>query len=212
MTLAHEMGHAFHAYFSRSQKILYEHAPISTCEVASTFFENIMFEQIYSSLSDKKKIMLLHSRVSDDISTIFAQIACFNYELALHTRVRKEGYLSANEIALEWNKSIAPFFGSIIKLKELDGYRFVRWPHLRYYFYTYSYAFGQLISKAMYKRYKQDRGFSKSVEKFLSAGSSKSPEQIFKDIGIDISTSSFWLEGLKEVEEGIAKLEKLTKK
>ncbi len=212
MTLAHEMGHAFHAYFSRGQKPIYEHAPISTCEVASTFFENIMFEQIYSSLNDTEKVILLHDRIRDDITTIFVQIACFNYELALHTRVRKEGYLSANEIALEWNKSIAPFFGSIFRLKELDGYRFVRWPHLRYYFYTYSYAFGQLISTAMYKRYRQDRNFLKSVEKFLSAGSSKSPKDIFQDIGINISKPDFWMEGLKEIEDDIARLEKLTKK
>jgi oligoendopeptidase F len=184
-TIAHEMGHAFHAYLSKDQKPVYEHAPISACEVASTFFENFLLDELFSSLGTRDQLTLLCERVEDDLVTIFTQIACFNYERRLHERVRKEGSITASEMAREWIEHISPFFGPVFKLKELDGYRFVRWVHLRYFFYTYTYAYGQLVSKAMYGRYKKDPPFLKKVEQFLSAGGSKKPDDIFRDIGID---------------------------
>jgi len=69
-----------------------------------------------------------------------------------------------------------------------------------------------LVSKAFLRRYKQDPSFWSSIEQFLAAGGKDSPENILKEIGIDVSEPGFWEEGLKEIEEDIAKLEKLTKK
>ncbi len=103
------------------------------------------------------------------------------------------------------------YLGPQFTMKEDDGYFFVQWPHLRYFFYVYSYAYGEIISKALYSKYKHDKNYMKEIEKFLSAGGSKSPEQIFKDIGIDTGKPEFFVEGLKEIEEDIKKLEALIK-
>jgi oligoendopeptidase F len=63
----------------------------------------------------------------------------------------------------------------------------------------------------LYKKYKEDNTYLAKIEQFLSAGGSKSPEQIFKDVGIDTSKPEFFVEGLKSIEEDIKKLEKLIK-
>jgi oligoendopeptidase F len=82
---------------------------------------------------------------------------------------------------------------------------------LRYFFYVYSYAYGELISNALYNKYKEDKNYIEEINKFLRAGGSKSPEDIFKEIGIDTSKPAFFETGLKKLEEDITKLEKLLK-
>jgi oligoendopeptidase F len=133
----------------------------------------------------------------------------FNFELEMHTLIREKGAISKEEFALLHNKHMESYLGPLFNLKELDGYFFVSWPHLRYFFYVYSYAYGELISSALYQKYKEDKNYIRQIEKFLSAGGSKSPEEIFKAIGIDTSKPSFFEQGLKNVEDDIRKLEKL---
>ena len=211
MTLGHEMGHAFHSELSKVQRPIYQDYTISVAEVASTLFENFVFEELLRTMSEKEKIVALHDRIEDDIKTIFRQIACFNFELELHRSVQTDGAITKEEIAKTHNKYMKAYLGNIFDLKEDDGYFFVPWPHLRYFFYVYSYAYGQLISKALYKKYQGDKDFIKQIEKFLSAGGSKSPEDIFKEIGIDTSKPEFFLDGLRSIEEDIKRLEKLAK-
>ena len=101
------------------------------------------------------------------------------------------------------------YLGRIISMMEDDGYFFVSWPHLRYFFYVYSYAYGEIISKALYLKYKEDPAYMAQIEKFLHAGGSKSPENIFKDIGIDTSKPEFFIAGLKQIEKDVKALKKL---
>ncbi|MDQ3076583.1 MAG: M3 family oligoendopeptidase [bacterium] len=208
-TFAHEMGHAIHTEFSKGQTPIYQRYTISAAEVASTLFENFAFDEIFPRLSDKEKIIALHDRINDGIATIFRQIACFNYELELHQEIRTQGALSKEEMANLHNKHMKAYLGPLFTMKENDGYFFVQWPHIRYGFYVYSYAYGEIISSALYKRYKENPKYMEEIEKFLSAGGSKSPEDIFKNIGIDTSKPEFFVEGLKAIEDDIKKLEKL---
>lgn len=210
-TIAHEMGHAFHYRFSNKQLSVYKECPSSTAEVASTFFEQVVEEELKSLLSEKEKIILLHNNIKRDIETIFLQIACFNFETELHEKIRTEGQLSKEQIAKLMVKHMSACRGPAVKMEEDDGYLFVGWSHLRLYFYTYTYAFGHLISKAMYKRWKEDHSFETSVRSFLEAGSSLSPKDLFKKIGIDITDPKFFASGLKAIEEDIKLLEKLAK-
>lgn len=211
-TLAHEMGHGFHSEFSRIQPLRYQGHPASTGEVASTFFEQVITDELEQLLSDKEKIILLHSKIKRDIGTIFVQIACFNFETELHNRIRKEGQLSRGEIAKLMVKHIKACRGPVVEMTEADGYIYVAWTHLRMFFYTYTYAFGHLISKAMYEKWKKDPNFETKVREFLSAGSSMSPKDLFKKMGIDISNPKFFESGLKAIDADITKLEKLAKK
>ncbi|MDD5318442.1 MAG: M3 family oligoendopeptidase [Candidatus Pacebacteria bacterium] len=211
MTFAHEMGHAFHTEFSKVQRPMYQDYTTAVAEVASTFFENIVFEEIFERLSAREKIAALHDRINDDISTIFRQIACFNFEYDLHNGIRTKGALSKEEISALLNKHMSAYLGPAMKLKEDDGYFFVNWSHIRRFFYVYSYAYGQLISKALYASYRADPKFLLKIEEFLMAGGSKSPEDIFKSIGIDTTKPAFFERGLQSIQDDITRLEKLAK-
>ncbi|MFA6536000.1 MAG: M3 family oligoendopeptidase [Candidatus Paceibacterota bacterium] len=213
MTLAHEMGHAIHGEYSRkNQPPLYRDYTIASAEVASTFFENLAFEEIFSRLTEAEKVIALHDRINDDIQTIWRQIACFNFELALHNQIRAKGALTKEEIAALMNSEMKKYLGSAVELTEDDGYFFVYWSHIRRFFYVYSYAFGQLVSKALYERYRADKGYLAKIKQFLSAGGSQSPEDIFRSIGIDVSDPAFFVEGLRSVSKNIDRLESLLKK
>jgi len=211
-TFAHEMGHAIHTELSKSQPVIYQGYSTSTAEVASTLFESFVFDALFEKLSDTEKVEALHRKISDDIQTIFRQIACFNFEEEMHNTIREKGALSASELRLLMNKHMSSYLGPTFDMKESDGNFFVSWSHIRRFFYVYSYAFGQLVSKALYVNYKKDKKYLEKIESFLKAGGSDSPENIFKSIGIDVTKPSFWKQGIESIERDIDVLEKLTGK
>ncbi|OHA20188.1 MAG: hypothetical protein A2836_00535 [Candidatus Taylorbacteria bacterium RIFCSPHIGHO2_01_FULL_45_63] len=210
MTLAHEMGHAIHTELSKeSQRGLYKNYSTATAEVASTLFEQVAFDSVFETLSSKEKVVALHNKIQDDIQTIFRQIACFNFEVELHDSIRKKGSVSHEDIAALMNTHMKSYLGETVKLTPDDGYFFVHWSHLRRFFYVYSYAFGQLVSKALYGRLKKDKTFSARIETFLRSGGSDTPENIFKKAGVNVTAAGFWKEGIQTIEEEIKQLKKL---
>lgn len=211
-TLAHEMGHAFHGELSEGLGPIYSSYSISLAETASTLFEQIGFEAVFENLSDKEKIVALEQKLNDEMRTIFNQIAGFNYEKDIHAGIRAKGFLSAADLAALHVRNMGAYLGPAVAIEPDDGYLFVGWIHLRYFFYMYTYAYGMLVSKALLRRYKRDKSFWKKIEQFLSAGGKDSPENILRGIGIDVSKPDFWRDGLKEIEDEVAKLEKLTRK
>lgn len=212
MTFAHEMGHAIHSELSSRQRTMYQGHVSSVAEVASTLFESFMFDQIFSSLTDEEKVIALHDKIQDDIQTIFRQIAGFNFENDLHLKIREKGALSKEDIAKLMVHHMHTYLGPKFKLTPLDGNNFINWAHLRMNFYVYTYAYGQITSKALYAEYKKDPKFFQKIEEFLKAGRSKSPEDIFLDTGINIRNPKFFLTGLKAIEKDIDMLEQLLKK
>jgi oligoendopeptidase F len=108
-------------------------------------------------------------------------------------------------------KNLKSYVGKEVEVTEDDGYFYVYWSHIRRFFYVYSYAYGQLISRAMYEKWKTDPSYAKKVEQFLSAGKSKSPKDIFASIGIK-TDKAFFEQGLKAIEADVIKLEKMAKK
>src|SRR3989344_2096216 len=208
-TLAHEMGHAFHTEMSKRQPSRYRDYTTATAEVASTFFEQVVSEEVEKLLSKKEQIIMLHNKILGDVSTIFRQVAFFNFELDLHEKIRKEGQVSKEDMAKIMSKHLKSYLGDAVEVTDDDGYFYVYLSHIRRFFYVYSYAYGQLISRALYEKWKQDYSYAKKIKQFLSAGGSMSPEDIFKSIGIDTSKSGFFEAGLKGVEKDINRLEKL---
>ncbi|OGG55393.1 hypothetical protein A3D62_03370 [Candidatus Kaiserbacteria bacterium RIFCSPHIGHO2_02_FULL_49_11] len=210
MTFAHEMGHAIHTELSKSQRSLYQHYTMSVAETASTFFETAAFNTIFEKLSDAEKTIALHDRIQDDISTIYRQIAFFNFELELHLKIRKEGSVPKEKIAEMLNEHMKAYIGKSMKFMPEDGYFFVTVSHFRRPFYVYSYTYGQLISKALYEKFRADPSYMEKIKEFLRAGGSKSPEDIFGDIGINTKSPALFKEGLASVKKDIARLKKLT--
>ncbi len=210
-TLAHEMGHAIHTEYSKSQPPMYQGYSLSTAETASTLFENFVFDEVFETLTDREKIIALHDRIQDALATIMRQIAGFNFERELHEVVRRDGYVPSETIGKLLNKHIGASIGPLFNLTSDNGLFWVRWSHIRSFFYVYTYAYGGLVSRAMYALYKQDKSFVEKIKRFLSAGGSDTPENIFKSIGIDTSKDEFWIAGLKAIEDDIIKLERLVK-
>lgn len=211
-TLAHEMGHAIHSKLAFGQPQLYVDYPISIAEVASTFFEHIVFAHRLETMSEEDKAIALLNQVEDSVGTIFRQIQFFNFEKDLHTAVRDKGFLPKEEIAAMYLRHSKVTNGPSIELFEEDGYAFTNVWHFRRFFYVYSYAYGQIISKALYAKYKEDHSFIEKVKQFLSAGGSKSPYEIFKSIGIDTSKPEFFEAGIREIREELNVATKLAKK
>ncbi len=210
-TFAHEMGHAVHSEFVKSLPGIYEGYSMSTAEVASTLFEYFLFYDLFEKLSDEEKIIALHDKIQNDISTVFRQVACFNFELEMHNTIRSKGNMSKEELANSMNKHMKSYMGDI-NFASKDGYMFVGWSHLRFNFYVYSYAFGQLTSKVLYQKYNEDKKYIEKIKQFLSTGGSMSPEDTFKAIGLNLKNPEFWKNGIKEIENDIKLLEKLVNK
>jgi oligoendopeptidase F len=212
LTLAHEMGHAIHSERSKKQKPLYEGYSIAAAETASTFFERAAFEALAATLPEHERLVALHDRVQDDISTVFRQIACFNFETEMHQQIREKGLLTKEKLAKLMNKHMASYLGEAVTLTPEDGYFFVAWSHIRRFFYVYSYAWGLLTSRALWERVKKDKKFVGKVDEFLQSGGSASPEDIFKKCGLNLYSPKVFLEGLKSIEKDVAELEQAVAK
>ncbi len=210
-TLAHEMGHAIHTEYSKQQPPFYQHYSTACAEVASTFFEQVVIDSLQDNLSEEEQLVFLHNKISGDVVTIFRQIACFNFELELHNKIRTEGQLSKEKIAKLLQKHLQSYLGKSVEVSDDDGYFYVAWSHIRRFFYVYSYAYGQIISRALYEKWKKDSSYAKKIEQFLSAGRSMSPSDIFKSIGITVDRKFFEI-GLKGIEHDLKKLETLAKR
>ena len=211
-TLAHEMGHAIHSERSKQQSSIYEGYSTAVAETASTFFETILFHTIFEELSVRDQKIALHNKIQDDIATIFRQIAFFNFEYDLHMSIRQNGFIEKEKISELLVQHMRWYFGPAVKLTRDDGLMFTHIPHFRSMFYVFTYAYGELISKALYKLYKEDNAYIDNIDTFLSAGSSKSPHDIFADIGIDTSKSKVFEDGMEEIELNLKKLEQLVAK
>ncbi|HVU79939.1 MAG TPA: M3 family oligoendopeptidase [Candidatus Paceibacterota bacterium] len=212
LTLAHEMGHAVHAERSKTQRPFYQGHTISTAEVASTFFERAAFEALAGMLPESERLIALHDRAQDDVATVFRQIACFNFEAELHRTIRAKGLLPKEGIAALMNKHMAAYLGDAVTLAPDDGYFFVTWGHIRRFFYVYSYAYGLLISRALFEQVKKDPAFIQKVDAFLCAGGTASPEDIFAACGLDLYKPTVFALGLKGIEKDVAALEEAVSK
>lgn len=208
-TFGHEMGHAIHSELSKKQRPLYEDYTISVAEVASTFCEQLVFDHVFKTLSDEDKIVALHDKINASISAIFRQIALFNFEIDLHHGIREQGNMSHDEIVDVMNTHMQAYLGDHFNLTDRDGCFYIMWGHIRRPFYVYAYAYGEIIARALYEKYTEDKAYVKNIKQFLSAGGSKQPKDIFADIGIDTTDPDFFANGLRLIEREIEELENL---
>jgi len=213
LTLAHELGHGINNELIRGkQHSLYFGTPISTAEVASTFMEDFVLQEILKEADDELRFSLMLKKLNDDVSTIFRQVACYRFEQELHKEFRVKGYLSKEEIGGLFSKHMASYMGAHVEQSPGSENWWVYWGHIRSFFYVYSYAGGLLISKSLQSYVKTDRRFIAKVKVFLSAGLSDSPRNIFGKLGIDIGNAGFWGRGLEEVDALLSETVDLAKK
>jgi oligoendopeptidase F len=213
LTLAHEVGHGINdELMKEKQHAIYASTPTSTAEVASTFMEDFVLQEIEREADDELKLALIIMKLKDDVNTIFRQVAGYKFEQELHKEFRDKGYLSKEEIGKLFRKVMESYMGEAVEQSEGSENWWVVWPHIRNFFYVYSYASGLLISKSMQAGVRKNPEFVEKVKEFLSAGSSDSPKNIFLKMGIDIEKEEFWNRGLAEIDNLLSEAEKLAKK
>jgi oligoendopeptidase F len=210
-TIAHEMGHAIHSTLSKThQNALNSDYPTSVAEVASTFFEGFVFDELLRRVTEEERLSLQVARLLTDARTVFRQTAFYRFEQDLHAAFRQKGYIAKEEIGAGFQKYMAAYLGPKIGTDSANWWVHV-W-HFRVFFYVYSYVSGQLISKALRAKVKADPEQVVKVKEFLSAGSAESPRDIFRKLGIDIADKSFWEAGIAEIARELEETTALAKK
>jgi oligoendopeptidase F len=199
-TLAHETGHGINNELMRKTRHALDFdSPVSTAEVASTLIEDFVLEELRNGVDDKTQLALLMTKLNDDISTIFRQVAAYRFEQALHQEFRQTGFIPATKIGQIFKDHMQAYLGPSIDMGPGTENGWIYWSHFRRYFYVYSYASGLLISKNLQQKLRADKKFIVQVKKFLAAGTSASPKKIFSDLGLDISSASFWQDSLTQI-------------
>jgi oligoendopeptidase F len=210
LTIAHEFGHAINGeMMKQKENSLNYDTPMATAEVASTFMEDFVLEELLKTADPEIKKSLLMLKLNDDISTIFRQIACYRFEQELHKQFREKGYLPKEAIGEIFQTHMGNYLGDAVDQPDWSKNWWVYWSHIRSFFYVYSYAGGLLISKSMQNSVRQNPKFISNVKEFLRTGSSESPQQIFAKMGIDITQKQFWQNGIDEVNDLLSNLKSI---
>ena len=204
-TIAHELGHAIHAYLAtKSQNLLSQSPPMVLAETASEFGRMLFVEDYMQKSKDKtaKKKMLFHG-VEELMTTIFEVGSRFRFEESMYKAIDQGEYLSPQKInELFWNARKL-YFGDAIKWHPEQAYHWAWKPH--YYrvglrFYNYPYVFAEMIVLGLYNKYRQEgASFAPQYKQFLAKGGSKSPYELGLEMGIDLNSEEFWNSGLQEV-------------
>ena len=199
-TLAHELGHGAHAYLMRGAGYLNFDVPLTMAETASVFSEMLLFDQMRGKLAGRRELMELYiAKIESIFATVFRQVAMYRFEQDLHGARRSRGELSVLEINALWRGRQREMFGSAVELTHGYDYWWSYIPHfLRTPFYVYAYAFGELLTLALFMRYRtQGAGFVPRYLEMLAAGGSKTPQELVKPLGVDLKRRDFWREGMK---------------
>jgi oligoendopeptidase F len=200
LTIAHESGHGIHSELVSKQNSLNDDYSLALAEVASTFFEDFTLEEIINRTDDKDLLESLRfESMNDSVNTIFRQVAFYNFEKELHSKFREKGYLSHEEISNIFIKHMQTYLGDAVDVDDGMRYGWIYVSHFRRFFYVYTYASGLLISKYLQSKVRENKKFVEKFKGFLEAGSSKSPKDIFMDMGVDIGERNFWEKGVETI-------------
>lgn len=203
-TLAHELGHGIHAYLMRPRGYLNFDVPLTVAETASVFSEMLLFNHLKSELkTGKARRALLLSKIESTFATVFRQVSMFKFEREFHRLRRESGELSLNTANEIWRAEQVKMFGKSVELTPNYDYWWSYIPHfLHTPFYVYAYAFGELLTLSLFAEHQA--GHKDFVGKYfdmLSAGGSKSPEELTAPFGIDLHSKKFWTKGLSLIDD-----------
>lgn len=215
LTLAHELGHAVHAYLAREQSYLNFDMPLTFAETASVFAEMVVFDYLRERMKDpKEKLALYLQKIEEVFATIFRQTAMYRFEQTLHAASRAKGELSTEEINALWLKSQQEMFGNSVTLTKNYG---IWWSYISHFihtpFYVYAYAFGEILTLSLFAQYKKDgETLVKKYFDLLRAGGSKTPEEFLRPFGLRLDDANFWKGGIKLIEQLVNEAQQLNKK
>ena len=199
-TLAHEMGHALHSYLSnKTQAPLDADYVIFVAEVASTCNEALLMEYLLAKTTDKKERAYLINHFLDQFrGTLYRQTMFAEFELNIGKMAQEGTSLTPDVLNAEYRRLNRLYFGDSVVLDDEIDMEWMRIPHFYYNYYVFQYATGYAAAIALSRRIlKEGESAVKDYIGFLSGGCSKSPIDLLKGAGVDMSTT-------KPVEEALA--------
>jgi oligoendopeptidase F len=190
-TLAHEAGHSMHSFLSRkNQPYIYSHYPIFVAEVASTFNEQLLLNQMKKKAKNKKELAYL---INDELErirgTIFRQTLFAEFELQLHRWVEEGVPLTPSLLKQYYFQLNRDYYGPEIVLDQSLEIEWARIPHFYYNYYVYQYATGLSAAMSLYQKAMASPQARDQYLQFLSSGGSKYPLDLLKGAGVDMESS-----------------------
>ena len=191
-TLAHEMGHAIHSYLSnKTQPVVYSDYVIFVAEVASTCNEALLMQHLLKKTTDKKeRAYLINHFLEQFRTTLYRQTMFAEFELKMAELSSSGVTLTADVLCEEYRKLNEAYYGPDIVLDEEIALEWARIPHFYYNYYVFQYATGYAAAIALSEGILAEG--APAVERylgFLSGGCSKSPIELLKGAGVDMTTA-----------------------
>jgi len=209
-TMAHEMGHAIHGMLAANHSPLTFHASLPLAETASVFSEILLTNRLLKDETDPAvRRDLLAYALDDAYATVQRQAAFSLFEREAHALIQDGA--TAERVCAAYMDNLRAQFGDAVEIGDEFRWEWISVPH--FYatpFYTYAYAFGQLLVLALYEQYKEEgEAFVPRYLKLLSYGGSAEPYQVLTEAGFDVATTEFWQRGYDALEAMLNELENL---
>ena len=211
-TLAHEMGHAMHSYLStKHQTPLDADYVIFVAEVASTCNEALLMEYLLGKTTDKKeRAYLINHFLEQFRTTLYRQTMFAEFELNIGKMAQEGTSLTPDVLNAEYRRLNRLYFGDGVVLDDEIDMEWMRIPHFYYNYYVFQYATGYAAAIALSRRIlREGESAVKDYLGFLSGGCSKSPIDLLRGAGVDMSTTAPVEEALKLFDELIGEMEQL---
>jgi len=210
-TLAHEMGHALHSYYSwETQPNVYASYTIFLAEVASTVNETLVMEHMLKTTTDPKvRAYLLGEYLEQFRGTVFRQTMFAEFEMLAHEMAEKGEPLTMEALSKIYRELNVKYYGPDMVVDEQIDFEWARIPHFYRAFYVYKYATGYSSAIAFTKKLKTgDEKAREDYLNFLKAGSHDYSINILKKAGVDMTTPAPIREALEVFEGLVTEMEK----
>ncbi len=194
-TLAHELGHTMHSYFSnKHQPYPTSHYSIFVAEVASTFNEALLMDYLLKTITDEDMRLSLLGNYLDGLrGTVFRQTLFSEFELQIHQAAERGEALTGERFNDLYDTLTKRYYGHDKNVCVVDDEIKVEWahiPHFYYRFYVYQYATSFTASVALSEHVLAgDKEATRRYLDLLSAGGSDYPIELLKKAGVDMTTS-----------------------
>ncbi|MYL48382.1 oligoendopeptidase F [Halobacillus litoralis] len=206
VTMAHELGHAYHNTLLHEQPGFAQHAGTGLAETASTFAENLVLDAVIDlAETEEDALSLLEMKIINGLKYTTFIPAKFEFENDFYEK-RKQGKLSSSEIIDLMEAKERDWFGE--ELEHVNAYNWMSIPHFydtEKAFYNLPYTIGYLFSNGIYSQYKESpTSFPEKYEDLLSHSGDLPMDELCADfLGQDLNTQTFWNESFRPLEEAI---------
>jgi len=213
-TLAHEMGHALHTYYTTTnQPFVYGDYPTFLAEVASTVNEALLMEHLLKTTDDKnQRLYLINYFMEQFKSTVYRQTMFAEFERLTHEVVEGGEALTADKLCEMYHDINVKYFGDDMIIDEDLDMEWARIPHFYYNYYVFQYSTGYSAAIALSQKILNEG--DDAVEKyknFLKSGSSVYPIETLKKAGVDMTTAEPIEKALKVFEGLLDEMENMIK-